>query len=146
MAFQEDPGSQPESLSAGVFCKERNARLKTQNGMAGGSPVLCFSEFHTPPLDGAFISSFLFLLAFQAPVAETRRSDGWGAQTLTWGVSPCGVSSPVGSRPETQGGPGSGGPRGGNVGVDGPGGPRGRGRPRVLGEQPGHGRVQAGAT
>ena len=104
MAFQEDPGSQPEPLSAGVFCKERNAPLKTQNGMAGGSPVLCFSEFHTPPLDGAFISSFLFLLAFQAPVAETRRSDGWGAQTLTWGVSPCGVSSPVGSRPETQGG------------------------------------------
>lgn len=86
------------TVCCGVFCKERNACLKTQNGMAGGSPVLCFSEFHTLPVDGAF----LFLLAFKAPVAVTRRSDGWGAQTLTWGVSPCGVSSPIGSQPETQ--------------------------------------------
>lgn len=45
-------------------------------------------------------SSFL---PFKPSVAVTRRSDEWGAQTLTWGVSPCSVSSPSGSRPETQG-------------------------------------------
>ncbi|CAI9171914.1 unnamed protein product [Rangifer tarandus platyrhynchus] len=44
-----------------------------------------------------------FLLLTEPSAAVTRRSDEWGAQTLTCGVFPCSVSSPIGSRPETQG-------------------------------------------